>query len=481
MNLLCRIFGHRPRVIRARYDAAEAWSPLRSNLQSTVQDVNRDLSRASRRELMRKARHWYQNSGLVRGVIERIVSFTVGTGIVPVAASSDAAWNEMANKAWQGWVPYADLTGRDNLYKLQEIAARSMFVDGEVFTLLTYGDSGRPRLQLVESHRIADQSTTATDNHDGITFDAVGRPSSYRICRTDDVAGPAISRPSDSVVHHLFRERPQQEKGVTILSAALLTSHDLHDIIALEKIAVKDAASKTDIIKTASGELDPEDVAIAGGIETTDANGVTATKFYREVFGPEAKVLKHGDEFTPYVPSRPGPAWNGFVEFLVNLICISTGFPPSVLVNFKMGGADSRRDVATAQRLIERFQADLCHQWQRVWEYVIQDEIDRGMLPPPPADWRNVSWQTPRAITLDYGREAMQDREDVKAALMTRREYWGRYGLNDVEQDSRIIAEAAKRKADIAAAGMSVEEFTTLIRLDPVKAATTEPQPKTTP
>lgn len=459
--------------VRALYEAADN-NRLRSSIPSPVQGVNRDLSRQTRRELLRKSRHWWQNSPHYYGMMERIVVLTIGQGIVPIAASADKEWNRRANTAWKGWAKVADLSSRSTFYDLQQIAFRGIVVDGEGFTLLTQGESNRPRLQQFQAHRVqADNYSGKADDPDGIAVDANGRPVSYRITLTDDRSGPATSRDADSVIHHFFPLMADQRRGVPLTAPATNHIHDLEDVIGLEKIAVKQASSKTDIIKTASGEINPEDVQVAGGLESLDANNEESRAYYEEVFGPESKVLRHGDEYTPYVPSRPGPAWSGFVEWLANVIAHATGLPPSVLVNFKIGGADSRRDLATAQRVIDVWQGKLIAQFQRVWEYVIGYDIDAGYLPGAPADWREVAWQVPRVVTVDYGREAQQDREDVRAGLLTRQEYWARYGLDPEQQDDQVLAEVLKRKQDIEGSGLTVEQFITLLRLDPVKQPAT--------
>ena len=63
---------------------------------------------------------------------------------------------------WNGWTDVADLDGLFNLYGLQALAARMMFIDGEVFVRFTTDADGSLRLQLLPAEFI---DTTITRDH----------------------------------------------------------------------------------------------------------------------------------------------------------------------------------------------------------------------------------------------------------------------------------------------------------------------------
>ena len=71
---------------------------------------------------------------------------------------------------WNGWTDVADLDGLFNLYGLQALAARMMFIDGEVFVRFTTDADGSLRLQLLPAEFI---DTTITRDHviAGVEFD----------------------------------------------------------------------------------------------------------------------------------------------------------------------------------------------------------------------------------------------------------------------------------------------------------------------
>jgi hypothetical protein len=432
-------FG-RPAIgkIRAYYEGAKG-NAARSYLPGVIQNARKDLNRATRRELLRLSRNLWKNQPLVKAVIERLITFTVGTGMFPEPDSSDTGWNRAAADVFSEWAKRPDLTSTLPLPRLQEIAFRSMLVDGDVFIHKTYGSSGRPRIQLIEGDQVGSPLAMPTGkNDDGVVADANGRPIEYLVQESTDFGVTRERRISSEYFVPIANiERPGQSRGACVAASVLTTAIDLHDILFLEKGAVKDASGKTDIIKTASGELDPDD-ALRGVQLNTDAGQVT--KFYRDMFGPEAKVLKSGDEFTPYEPKRPGPAWQGFVDFLAELVCLSFNMPPSTVRQLKVGGADTRRDLAILQRVAEYWQGVQTHAWQSVYEYVIEAEIEDGPLAGAPRDWKRTDWQVTRAATVDAGRTSQQDREDVRSGNMTLREQCGQYGVpwrNHIRQLAR--------------------------------------------
>lgn len=417
-------------AIRAHYEGANG-NRMRSILPGVIQNAKKDLSRATRRELMRNSRALWKNNPMVKVTVERLVTYTIGTGIRIEADSSNTDWNTRADAAFLNWTKYADLSSRQNAWKLQEIIFRAMLLDGDQLVIKTFGDSGRPRVQLIEGDQVGDPLSpwSANKNDDGVVCDKNGRPTEY-VVQEDLGNGTKRERriPADSAVLFANIERAGQQRGAPLAAAALTTAIDLHDILGLEKAAVKDGATKTDIIKTASGEVEGE--GLVGEEKSSETSEEEVTRFYKEVFGPEAVVLRHGDEHTPYIPSRPSAAWAGFVDFLAELVCLSFNLPPSLVRQLKVGGADTRRDLAIMQRVVEMHQWAFAQNWQQIWEYVIESEINDGSLADAPPDWRKTDCQFPRAATVDAGRQANSDREDVRTGNMTLREMCGQYGTS---------------------------------------------------
>jgi capsid protein len=462
-------------LVRARYQAAFAQPQHRSTPAWASDTVRKEITPAVRRALVNSSRDLADNSPVIRGLIERMVTYVVGTGIHPFSASKSERFKRQADAYWKRFARRPDIRGGIDWAGLQAQEYRAELRDGDAGHILTSDRNGFPAVYAVEGAQIGEPLTQGLGVFDGVVIDDLGVPLAYQIRSEDSLGARNTTQVNASAfVHKLNPERPGQIRGVPILAAALATARDVQDILSLEKAAVKESSGKTGVFKTASGELNVEDL-LAGEIAGQD--GESKTRHYREKAGPEDIVLYAGDEYQQLSIDRPGPAWQGFMDFLAQTICLSAKIPPSVLLQIKVGGADTRRDLAAAKRAFELEQLRIANQDRKTWEYVIGRGIDNGDLVNVPDDWREVDWQFPAAITVDAGREAQQDREDVKFGLFTRREYWGRYGYNPDEQEELVVQEAKKRRESIERAGMTVDDFIKIMSLAPSTIQKEQPTP----
>jgi hypothetical protein len=427
------------RQMRARYDAG--WqSPYRSFSPTPIQSAAADIT-TDRQSLLALARRWDQNAPLIHGILERLVTYTIGCGLNPVPSSSSGRWNKKVSNLWDEWKRKPEITERFSWGVVQSITWRSALRDGDSFLLLTTDDAGEPKVQMIEGHRIREPNAPigfTVEPPDGVVRDAVGRHIAYKLCRDDGVLERRLA--GEAVVQFLLPERPDQPRGVSLFAAALKTIHNLDDILRLEQIAVKDSSSKLDYITTPTGSLSPEQAVTYEGEEFPPI-GQDAIGYYQNSFGPETRVLRTGDEFHPYVPQRPSPAWQGFVGYLTDSIPLSLGLPPSVLVPGKLGGVDSRKDMAAAARVFERWQWAQADGYQRVYEFAVQAWMESGKIGNAPKDWRNTSWQMPRSITGDAGRQTQADIDLVASGMMSLRDYFGELGWDGNQKVAELIAE----------------------------------------
>lgn len=440
------------------------WSPNRSWVWYPVQDAKRDLDRFTRYELSKHARYLHKNSPLVRGLIERLVTLTVGPGFHPVFKSSSEEWNLKAQTWWKKKARNIHLGPRCTFSQYVRAIARARFLDGEAFTLKTFDEvSFEDRVQGVESDRVTGESKKS-ESIDGININSQGTALSYNM---RDVEKPYLA---EHIIHHFTPNRLMQYRGETILAAAINTARDVDDILALEKNAVKDASATKDVIKTATGELNQEAWRSMRYSQAAPfalpADDKTKDDYYRVRFQGQPVVLKVGDEYTPYKPDRPGAAWQGFMDFLANTICLSANLPPSVVLPINVGGTDIRRDLELAQRAIDPWQLDIAVELDDLIEYFAQGEIADGALMGAPADW-TVFWHFPQRVNVDR-QTAQQDRMDVQSGLMSIEEYHGRYGEDGDLYERTVIAEVKRRHQRILDAGFKDPmTFVQIMSLDP--------------
>lgn len=398
---------------------------------------------------MRRSRYLYKNSGVIRGLVERMVTHIVGCGINAMPASIKKAFNASLLALLKEWDRRPTLDGRFSRRQIQRMIVRACLVDGQIFAYLT-GKQGNPKLTFIRSHLIGKGYSNAYSGlPDGINVDASGTPVSYDYYPEKYDAKP-ILLPAESVIHFKNPINTDEYHGVTVLHAALVNGQDYHEIIAMEKAACKRISMIADVIETQGGEMSAEDLANSNGDylkKTTDES----TQHYKQAFGPETKIVNPGDKYVLPESNRPSPAWQGLMELIANTICISANIPPSMVLPMKMGGVDKRFDAATLERVVEDYQLNLVDEWTEVINWVIDGLLPGSDIKRVPDDYKSLSWQFPTRVTADYGREASSDRDDVRMGMLSLREYFGRYGQDYVEQMTQI-ADEQKMIHDLAGA-----------------------------
>jgi capsid protein len=138
----------------------------------------------------------------------------------------------------------------------------------------------------------------------------------------------------------------------------------------------------------------------------------------------------------------------------------------------KVGGADTRRDLATAKRKFDIEQRRIACKAQKIWDYQGQAAIANGEIPPPPDGVDSCTWRFPAAITVDAGRDRAADLKDVEAGLITLEEYHAEGGMDAVEIEAQNVMEMARRRDLLAAQGITLEEYAMLRRLEVPKPQT---------
>lgn len=434
----------------------KAWSSVYDNAQNSPRrgpvpgaaprDARRDLPPSTRRELVRRARYLYRNSGFVREMVSSMAIYSTGDGIRPQAQSPDADWNQRAEDYFKRWGARCEVSGRFSFEECQGLVCRGLDIDGEYFVLKTRNRLGLPSIQLIETHRIGGDDLT-TNTIDGMTLDGWGAPITYRLLED---GGPR-DIPAFQILHVFEPEHASAVRSAPTIQHSINHVLDEMELIALEKHAVKDNADVTRILRNEAGQLEEgtdfefRDGEVAREPENSDPADL------QRIAGGKLLALKPNESLESFESKRPSPTFTGFLEHLRRDSALGVLPFEFTADSSKIGGAGVRLVVAKADRRFSFRQMILIQRLIRpVWFYVIGDAIDRGELEPMPNWWR-ISCVTPRRVTVDAGREAQQNRADVEMGLKTISDHYEELGADFGEEierrarDVRLILDTAHK------------------------------------
>ena len=444
-----------------RYEGANN-SIRRSFLDTSYTSVRFDVTASTRQQIVRKSRFFEQNNAVMNRLGDLFENYTVGSNFSVQPASSDPDWNLRAKKWWDTWCRYPDIGSRQSFGTLMSLAARGWFYDGESFLLLTKGDSGRPRLQLIEPQQVATPTgqEQSPDIFDGVRFDTkTGRALSYFIGQETNQGQLTEVRSisSDSIVHIYEAQRAGQLRGLPFVACVINDLHDLDDLQKLEMESCKLASSVAQVIKTSSGEVQAS--SLRSGVVGSQG---TAQTYYENVFGSTVKVLKSGDEFEQFQADRPNVNMREYWRSLTEKVCAGVGIPYVLVFPEGMQGTVYRGALDMSSVWFRSRHQVMASAARRIWEYVMEYAIRTDpSLRDSPDDWYEVAIQAPRSPNVDVGRNSAAQLAELGAGVTTYDEIYGARGI-DWRSALEAKAQQARYIQDLANKyGLDVSEIST--------------------
>lgn len=442
-------FGGNGRV----YDASRR-SALRADVPGGFPtDAFLELDEHAQRELVRRVRYLAKNDGVARELVNCMQIYAVGDGITPQASTASDAWNAAAEEYFASWARFPEVTGKFTFAKLQKFVCRAFDVDGEIFAVKTEID-GVPKLQLVETQRVpllSDEQWTS-----GVRLDELGRPVAYRFDVGD---GKFVSVPADSVIHAFIAQTPFDVRGVPWLQHSVNNLIDATEFLALEKHAGKQSLELALVYKSDNPDKFDEDDSGLPSAASDPAEERTGAKSIYEVTGGKAVVLGTNEDVKTLMPARPSEAVVNFTKAVHRLSCDGAIPYEFALDSSTVGGAGVRLVVAKAARYFSERQTEIIDKFlDPVWKFVVGHAVASGALPAEPG-WDRVEWVTPRSLTVDAGRDAAQERENVKSGLKTLTDYLAESGEDVRKFLRRRALEIRLRDEEAARAGVAPEQI----------------------
>jgi capsid protein len=445
------------------YEGAQTDYTARSLLPGVLQDARFDADKATREELARKARFFEANEGIVNRLADVFEQYTVGPGLSVVPKTEDEDYNLAAGQWWEDWCKFPDVSSNLHFGTVQGQMARALFIDGEVFIYKTFSrETGRPRIQLIEAHRISTpphlQAQEGKGIIDGIEFavdehgNPVGKPRVYW-CRMDGSRGTMLSGNTsgrgvwepiqgDRIIHLFDPARPGMVRGLTYLYPVINDLHDLSDLQKLEMAAAKNNSEVANVVTNKTGEANLAAMKRdRWRITSQNASGNSVTKtaplVYETTLGGRTIYISNGEKFEQFRSDRPGAATRDYWDYLVRKICAGVGISALLVLPFSLQGTVTRADLDVAAAFFKSksglIQAVLreIYIWAMGWAVKFDRSLDGA-----PREWWRTAIRPPRSVNVDVGRNSAAILDELEGGVRTYQDVCGELGF-----DWRVVLE----------------------------------------
>lgn len=367
-----------------------------------------------------RSRDLARNAPLIAGALDTQLTCIVGPGLSPhpridhefLGLTEEQAdkWQKMAARIW--WTVAGkkklDVSGRLNFAQMTRVVLRSWFTDGEHFFRRRHdvrypGDLLDLKVQLIEADRVSnpDMKQDSESLVEGVELDPNGAVRGFHV--QDRHPGDRLSfgRPTWSLqpahgpeTGELFMgqvwlpERAGQTRGISVFAPVIESVKQLTRYAGAELDATVASSFIMAVLETETGDefesmgtgANPAPVGFVG-------NAASASQERQIVMAPAAvPILQRGEKLTPYNPQRPSSGFEPFFRAFCSIIGVAVGLPHELLIkHFTSSYSASRGALLEAWRTFrEKRHLIVVDQWaQPVYEWVLYNAIDRGLLAAP--------------------------------------------------------------------------------------------------
>ncbi len=443
------------------------WNPSSSNADeallpslSALRNQSRDLDR---------------NESLARGPLENIVTNVVADGLRPQARIDhellgipERAAREFERKAERIFDLHmrkdtADFHGKANFQTIQAQVMRAALLDGDC--LVIRRERERPLsilstcLQVIEGARLRNPAFAPNpkiDIREGVELDGSGMPVAFHIARTDvdhflgseTMRVPRFDDDGVQAVLHIFPKRlPGQSRGEPFLAPVISKFKQISDYSEAElKAAVLNAFFATYVTSELGAVFG--DRSTAHLVKASDEKP-RQRKFNK--FGPGGLMidLLPGEKVENAAPGRPNSNFDPFVQAVIKQIGIGLGLPYEVMTqHFSSSYSAARAAILEAWKAFKVWRSWLVAEFcQPVWEWVITDAIEKGLLSAPGFDdplkrhaFLATQWAGTEMGSIDPLKEAKAHEVEILSSVKSRRSIVESQG-RDFDKNARECSE----------------------------------------
>lgn len=397
-----------------------------------------------------RSRQATRNDGYAKGVLDKLVTNIIGTGVTPLPQTADRDLAKRITDAWLEWTDQSDADGLLDFYGQQGQSTRCWLDAGDCFIrrrdrLPSDGLRVPMQVQVLEPelcpHTYNGMAANGNRIRAGIEFDLIGRRVAYYFHPSrpdlDDFDASLLKRVSADAVAPMFDPlRAGQIRGIPVLTPALIRLHELDkfDDATLLKQELQNlfvAFIKRDATNDGSAPVHP----LTGQPYQTTATGEPPS------LSMEPGIIQELNPGEEMQFSAPPGVQNGYVDFYrqqLRAVCVSSGVPYEILTG-DMGSLNDRtarivlnefkRRIQMIQHQIIAFQ--LC---RRVWRWFMDAAYFAGSFPIPddylldPRPYLAVKWMPQRWAYVHPVQDVDADKAAIRAGFTSRSDVVSEYG-----------------------------------------------------
>jgi lambda family phage portal protein len=457
------------RALRAYYEAGEPSNARKRRTDRASANTNNQRAAENIRST---ARYLDENYDIASGMLDVLVGNTVGSGIwpEPQILLKDGQPATEANRTllalFEDWRFKPEVTWQYDYFRLQWIAARSAYRDGEVFANRVTGpvsgiDHGTIvpySIEALEADFVPySLEGTAPTILQGIEVNDWGRPVAYHcykrhpgesggFLRSFTQASETKRVPATTMMHVAYRKRLHQLRGISLFAAVANRLEDIKQIDECELMAAKVAASMAAYIK--KGQPD--------SYEAPDPNEQSKTG--RRLMQFEAGLifddLEPGEEIGTIDTTRPN---NDLIPFRdSHLRAAAAGFGTSfssTSKNYNGTYSAQRQELVEQTQMYQMIAGPFVYGFcQPTWEGFVDAALASGKLALPPNVDSNTIWDcTHTGPAMPW----IDPEKEIKAQVLamqwklTSRSRVIRKGGNNPDQINREILHDEKQAKEL--------------------------------
>jgi capsid protein len=441
-----------PRMVRARYDAAQTPANIAKHW-GNADNLSADAANAPgiRQTLRSRSRHEVANGGYAKRMVRAKANDLIGTGPHLQMLLKDETRNSELEAEWTLWMRKARFA------RALRTIAKAKLQDGEALAIKVtkpnLPTAAKVALRVLECDRLTTPDLWGAEPNriDGVDIDEYGDPIRYHILDQHPggmsfYAPIARQYPASAVIHWFEEDRPEQHRGVPELTPSLQTFAKHRRFQQATIDSAETAARLAAVIQT---DMPPDD-----GTPSPDAFDLL------ELPDNAAMVLPESYKIGQVKAEHPGTVYSEFIDATIGEEAAPILMPRSIASgdSSKFNYASGRLDHQTYDfgNEIERDDCEIV-----VVEPVFEDwlketlAVKYGIAPSEvnTADWPH-EWRWDSRGHVDTAKEASAEQTRLGCGATTLARVYAKAGL-DARKELQSQAELL---------GVTLEELQKLIR-----------------